>query len=90
MEIPLDLQRRLDRRWTAKFFHAKRIASKALSADRLARQKENSRPPASTDDQGFGPRQEAAALPAPPKAIASQIKVIDKTSIARTGLSSDE
>jgi hypothetical protein len=62
MEIPLDLQRRLERRWTAKFVHTKRIASKALSANCLARQMENSRPPASTDDQCFGQRQEAEAL----------------------------
>ena len=60
MEIPLDLQRRLERRWAARFFRTKRIA--VNGGITLTRQQEFTRRVASTGDQLFGLRQEAEAL----------------------------
>jgi len=65
MEIPLDLERRLERRWAARFFHTKRIALKGC-IDRMPRPAKGKCPlgcpPASTGDQWFWQRQEAEAL----------------------------
>jgi hypothetical protein len=60
MEIPLDLQRRLDRRWAASFSRTKRIALKGC-INRTPRPAEGKYPLARTGDQWFG-RQEAKAL----------------------------
>ena len=65
MEIPLDLERRLERRWAARFFPTKRIALKdcVIRVPRPAKGKSPlGRPPASAVDQWFGQRQEAEAL----------------------------
>jgi hypothetical protein len=65
MEIPLDLERRLDRRWAARFFHTKRIAVKGC-INRMPRPAKEKGPLGLplviTGDQWFGPRQEAEAL----------------------------
>jgi len=65
MEIPLDLERRLERRWAARFFRTKRIALKGC-INRMPRPAKGkyplSRPLARTGDQWFGQRQEAEAL----------------------------
>ena len=65
MEIPLDLERRLERRWAAKFFRTKRIALKG-SINRKPHSAKGKyplgRPPTSTGDQWFGQRQEPEAL----------------------------
>ncbi len=65
MEIPLDLERRLERRWAARFFPTKRIALRDC-INRVPRPAKGKsplgRPPASTGDQWFGQRQAAEAL----------------------------
>ena len=65
MEIPLDLERRLERRWAARFFRTKRIALKGC-INRMPRPAKGKyplgRPLARTGDQWFGQRQEAEAL----------------------------
>ena len=65
MEIPLDLERRLELRWTARFFSAKPIGLKGC-IKRVPRPAEGKyppgRPPAGTGDQWFGHRQAAEAL----------------------------
>jgi hypothetical protein len=65
MKIPLDLERRLERRWAARFFPTKRIALR----DCINRVQHPAKgksplgpPPASAGDQWFGQRQEAEAL----------------------------
>jgi len=60
MEIPLDLQRRLERRWAARFFRTKRIT--VNGGITLTRQQEVTRSVASIEDQLFGLLQEAEAL----------------------------
>ena len=61
MEIPLDCERRLERRWVARFFRSKRIALNRMR--RPERGKSPLGPPlARTGDQWFGQRQEAEAL----------------------------
>jgi hypothetical protein len=59
MEIPLDFERRLERRWAARFFRSKRIA-----LNRMRRQVRGKyplgRPLARTGDQWFGQRQAEA------------------------------
>jgi hypothetical protein len=65
MEIPLDLERRLERRWAARFSPTKCIALKACinRVPRPAKGKSSlGGPPASAGDQWFLPRQEAEAL----------------------------
>ena len=65
MEIPLDLERRLERRWAARFSPTKRIALRACinRVPRPAKVKSpRARPPASTGDQWFEQRQAAEAL----------------------------
>jgi hypothetical protein len=61
MEIPLDLERRLERRWAARFFRAKRIDIK----DRINRIPLGP-PPARTGKPIAWQRQEAAALTSGP------------------------
>ena len=65
MEIPLDLERRLERRWAARFFRIKRIALKGCN-NRMPRPAKGKyplgHPLARTGDQWFGQRQEAEAL----------------------------
>ena len=58
MEIPLDIKRRLERRWAARFFRAKRIAVNGASTS----QQEFTRRVANTGDQLFELRQEAEAI----------------------------
>ncbi|MGC1304199.1 MAG: hypothetical protein WA840_17670 [Caulobacteraceae bacterium] len=69
MEIPLDLERRLERRWAARFFHTKRIALKDC-INRIERPVKEKyplgRPLARTVDQWFGQSQEAEALASGP------------------------
>jgi len=60
MEIPLDLQRRLERRWADRFFRTKRIT--VNGGITLTRQQEVTRSVASIEDQLFGLLQEAEAL----------------------------
>ena len=65
MEIPLDLERRLEQRWVARFFRTKRIALNGC-INRMPRPAKGKyplgRPLARTGDQWFGQRQEAEAL----------------------------
>jgi hypothetical protein len=65
MEIPLDLERRLERRWAARVFRIKPIALKGC-INRMPHPAKGkyplSRPLARTGDQWFGQRQEAEAL----------------------------
>ena len=65
MEIPLDLERRLERRWVARFFSTKRISLKGC-IKRVPRPAKGKyplgRPPGRTGDQWFGQHQEAEAL----------------------------
>jgi hypothetical protein len=65
MEIPVDLERRLEQRWVARFFRTKRIPLKGC-INRMLRPAKGKhplgRPLASTGDQWFGQRQEAEAL----------------------------
>ena len=61
MEIPLDFEIRLERRWAARFFRSKRIALNRMR--RPVRGKYPlGRPLARTGDQWFGQGQEAEAL----------------------------
>jgi hypothetical protein len=65
MEIPLDLERRLEQRWAASFSRTKRIALKGCinRMPRPAKEKcQLGLPLVITGDQRFGPRQEAEAL----------------------------
>ena len=65
MEIPLDLERRLERRWAVRFFCTKPIALKGC-INRMPRPAKGKyplgRPPARTGDRWFEQRQEADAL----------------------------
>jgi hypothetical protein len=65
MEIPLDLERMLERRWAARFFRTKRIALIGC-INRMPRPAKGKyplgRPLARTSDQWFGQRQEAEAV----------------------------
>jgi len=64
-EIPLDLERRFERRWVARFFSPKRIGLKGC-INRMPRPTEEKcpldLPLVITGDQWLGPRQEAEAL----------------------------
>ena len=65
MKIPLDLERRFERRWVARFFSTKRIGLKGCinQMPRPAKGKYPlGHPLVITGDQWFGPRQEAEAL----------------------------
>jgi hypothetical protein len=60
MEIPLDLERRFERRWVARFFSTKRTGNRM---PRPAKGKcPLGLPLVITGDQWLGPRQEAEAL----------------------------
>jgi hypothetical protein len=65
MEIPLDLERRLERRWAARFLRTKRIGLKGRF-NRMPRpataEYRPGRPPASTGELMLWQRQEAEAL----------------------------
>jgi hypothetical protein len=65
MEIPLDLERRFEQRWVARFFSTKRIGLKGC-INRMPRPAKEKcplgLPLGITGDQWFGPRQEAEAL----------------------------
>ena len=65
MEIPLDIERRLERQWTARFFRTKGIALKDC-INRMPRPVKGKDPLgralARTGDQRFGQSQEAEAL----------------------------
>jgi hypothetical protein len=61
VEIPLDFERRLERRWGARFFRGKRIALNRMRRP-IRGKYAPGRPLARTVDQWFGPRQETEAL----------------------------
>jgi hypothetical protein len=65
MEIPLDLERRLERRWAARFLRTKRIGLKGR-INRMPRpataEYRPGRPPARTGESMLWQRQEAEAL----------------------------
>ncbi len=60
MEIPLDFERRLERRWAARFFRSKPIALNRMR--RPVTEKYPLGRPLARTDQWFGQRQEADAL----------------------------
>jgi hypothetical protein len=65
MEIPLDLERRLERRWVARFFRAKHIALKArinLMPRRANGKYPPGRPLARNGDESFGQVKKAEVL----------------------------
>ncbi len=69
MEIPLDLERRLERRWAARFFRAKRSDLKCRINQMLhpaTAEYPQGRPPARNGESMIWQRQEAEALPSGP------------------------
>jgi hypothetical protein len=68
-EIPLDLERRLERRWAARFFRAKRSDLKCRINQMLhpaTAEYPQDRPPARNGESMIWQRQEAEALPSGP------------------------
>jgi hypothetical protein len=65
MEIPLELERRFERRWVSRFFNTKRIGLKGC-IERMPRPAKGKFPlgrsPARTGDQWFEQRQEVEDL----------------------------
>jgi hypothetical protein len=80
MEIPLDLERRLERRWAARFLRTKRIGLKGR-INRVLRpataEYRPGRPPARTGESMLWQRQEAEAL------SSSSISNVVESNVAR-------
>ena len=62
MEIPLELERRMERRWAARFFRTKCVVLKGHMPHAAKGKYLLGRPQAGTGDQWFGQGQAAKAL----------------------------